>query len=116
MKVNHILIGSRIKENRQLKNITQEELAELIEITPGFMSLIETGRKKPSLETLIAICRELEITLNELLTGNQIALETDYCAELSTIMARCNEDEKRLIYDITKAVSETLINRRRDRL
>lgn len=113
MKVNYRLIGLRIKENRQLKNITQEELAELIEISPGFMSLIETGRKKPSLETLLAICRKLEITLNELLTGNQIVLETDYSSDLSAILARCNEEEKRLLYDITKAVVEALIGRRK---
>lgn len=113
MKVNYSLIGLRIKENRMLKKITQEELAELIEISPGFMSLIETGRKRPSLDTLLAICRVLEITLNELLTGNQIPLETDYCSDLSAIVAPCNEDEKRLIYDITKAVRDSLINRRK---
>jgi transcriptional regulator with XRE-family HTH domain len=112
MKVNYALIGLRIKENRQLKNLTQEELAELIEISPGFMSLIETGRKKPSLDTLLAICKELQITLNEILTGNQIPLDTDYCSDLSSIVAHCNEEEKRLIYDITKAVRDALINRR----
>ena len=30
MKVNYVLLGLRIKENRQLKNLTQEELAELL--------------------------------------------------------------------------------------
>lgn len=113
MKVNYSLIGFRIKENRQQKKITQEELAELIEISPGFMSLIETGRKRPSLDTLLAICRALEITLNEILTGNQIPLVTDYSSELSDIVKNCNEDEKRLLYAIIKAVSNTLINSRK---
>ena len=77
------------------------------------MSLIETGRKRPSLDTLLAICRALEITLNEILTGNQIPLVTDYSSELSDIVKNCNEDEKRLLYAIIKAVSNTLINSRK---
>ena len=74
MKVNYGLIGKRIKEHRQRRNLTQEMLAELIEVSPGYISLVETGRKKASLETLLSISNVLNITLNELLVGNQIPL------------------------------------------
>lgn len=112
MKVNYELIGKRIKEHRQRRNLTQEMLAELIEMSPGYMSLIETGRKKASLETLLSICRVLSITLNELLTGNQIPLDTDYNLEIAELMSGCNEYERRIVYEIMKTVREMLRNNR----
>lgn len=112
MKVNYDLIGARIKEHRQRRNLTQEMLAELIEMSPGYISLIETGKKKASLETLLAICRVLSITLNELLTGNQIPLDTDYNLEIAELMSGCNEHERRIAYEIMKTVREALRNNR----
>ena len=112
MKVNYDLIGARIKEHRQRRNLTQEMLAELIEMSPGYISLIETGKKKASLETLLAICRVLSITLNELLTGNQIPLDTDYNLEIAELMSGCNEYERRIAYEIMKTVREALRNNR----
>ena len=112
MKVNYVLLGLRIKENRQLKNLTQEELAELIELTPGYMSLIETGKKKASLETLLSICNALNVTLNELLTGNQILLDIDYNREIAELMSGCNEYERRMLFEIMRTVRSVLINNR----
>ena len=112
MKVNYALIGLRIKENRQLKNLTQEELAELIEITPGYISLLDTGRKKPSLETLLSISKVFNITLSELLTGNQIVLDTDYNREIASLISKCNEDERRLMYEIMRTICDVLIQNR----
>ena len=112
MKVNYKLIGLRIKENRQLRNMTQEELAELSEITPGYISLLETGRKKPSLGTLLSISKAFNITINELLLGNQILLDTDYNREISDLMSKCNEDERRLMFEIMRTVHDVLIQNR----
>ena len=70
VEVDYVLLGERIKFWRQYRNFTQEKLAEKVELTPGFISLIETGKKRASLETLIRVCKELEITLNDLLLGN----------------------------------------------
>ena len=70
MKVDYVLLGERIKFWRQQRNLTQEQLAEKVGVTPGFISLIEIGKRRVSLESLLSICTELEITLNELLVGN----------------------------------------------
>ena len=112
MKVNYELIGKRIKENRQRRNLTQEMLAELIEMSSGYMSLIETGRKKASLETLLSISKVLNVTLDELLTGNQIVLDTDYNREISELMSGCNECERRMIFEIMRTVRAVLIQNR----
>ncbi len=112
MKVNYGLIGKRIKEHRQRRNLTQEMLAELIEKSPGYMSLVETGKKKASLETLLSICNSLDITLNELLTGNQITLDTDYNSEIAELMSGCNQYERRLMFEIMRTVRDVLIENR----
>ena len=113
MFVDYSLIGQRIKEQRVKRKMTQEELAERANVTSGYISLVETARKKISLETLLEVCIALDITLNELLTGNQIPLASDYNVDYAELIANCNEYERKLIYEITKATSETIIKNRK---
>ena len=112
MKVNYGLIGKRIKEHRQRRNLAQEMLAELIEVTPGYISLVETGRKQASLDTLLSISKVLNITLNELLVGNQIPLDTDYNSEIADLMSGCDQYERRMMFEIMRTVRDVLIQNR----
>ena len=112
MKVNYGLIGKRIKEHRQRRDLTQEMLAELIEVSPGYISLVETGRKQASLDTLLSISKVLNITLNELLVGNQIPLDTDYNSEIADLMSGCDQYERRMMFEIMRTVRDVLIQNR----
>ena len=58
-------LGNNIKLLRKLRNITQEELSELIGIHPRQLSKIETGEHFPSCKTLERLCIALEITPQE---------------------------------------------------
>lgn len=49
-------LGNKIKELRIKSNLTQNELAEKLNITQASLSSYETGTKKPTLETLMKIC------------------------------------------------------------
>ena len=51
-----------LKEYRIKKNITQEELAELLNITPRQVQIIESGESRPSLKTLKLLIEILEIS------------------------------------------------------
>ena len=51
-----------IREYRIMRNITQEELAELLNITPRQVQRIESGQSRPSLKTLKLIIKMLEIS------------------------------------------------------
>ena len=113
MKVDYVLLGTRIKEQRQRRMLTQQQLAEKVNLTPGFISRIENGKKKPSLEVLLSICEALNITLNDLLVGNQIPQESDYNAEFTELLSHYNESERRLIFEITKALHQ-IINKHED--
>ncbi len=52
-----IAIGSRIKEARDQAHLTQEELAEIVDISPTHMSVIERGVKTPKLDTFVRIAK-----------------------------------------------------------
>lgn len=60
------LLGSKIKEKRKAKNLTQEQLAELVEIGTPNISYIENGKFYPTVETLEKICKALEVKPFEL--------------------------------------------------
>ncbi len=113
MKVDYVLLGERIKFWRQQRNLTQEQLAEKVGVTPGFISLIEIGKRRVSLESLLSICAELEITLNELLVGNQLPQPGDYNTEFSELISKLDEADKQLLFEITKAVCKTIKKNRR---
>ncbi len=60
------LLGSKIKEKRKLKNLTQEQLAELVDIGMPNISYIENGKFYPTVETLEKICKALNVKPFEL--------------------------------------------------
>ena len=60
-------IGQAIRFYRRKKGISQYKLAELTELSPSYISEIETGKKTPSLETLLEIAKALDVDLWDLL-------------------------------------------------
>lgn len=72
--------GKRLRYYRESKKYTQEKLASIIGVSKGMISLYESGERSPSVTSIIAICRALEITPNELLDfseGSFVVAEDD---------------------------------------
>lgn len=61
------LVGPRIKAARIKKGFTQESLAEIVDISPMHMSVIERGIKCPRLDTFVKLANALDISADELL-------------------------------------------------
>lgn len=61
------MFGETLKRVRMERGLTQEELAEASGLHRTEISLLERGKRKPLLETVVAICRGLEMTPSELL-------------------------------------------------
>lgn len=68
-------IGAFIALNRKKQNLTQAQLAEKLGVTNKTVSRWENGNYMPDLSLLLPLSRELDITLNELLTGEAIPAE-----------------------------------------
>ena len=60
-----------IKENRIKKNYTQEELAEIINISPRQLQRIERNEEKTKIETLRKIIKVLQIPDKEIIEYNK---------------------------------------------
>ena len=64
-------IGRRIKEEREEKRITQEQLAELSDLSPNYISKMENGTyTNIGSKHLIDICNALNITMSDLFQDN----------------------------------------------
>jgi transcriptional regulator with XRE-family HTH domain len=63
--------GERIRNRRNQLKMTQEELAEKAEISKGFLSDVETGKRNISAENLLGIARALNVSLDYLMKGDQ---------------------------------------------
>ncbi len=64
-------IGSFIGAKRREKNLTQEQLAERLGVSNKTISKWENGRCMPDYSIIEALCKELDITIAELLDGKE---------------------------------------------
>lgn len=79
---NQLLIAAfadALREARQKAGLTQEDLAERADVSVRFISLLETGKRQPSLSALAAISAGLEIPMSALIRAleNRIAVDAD---------------------------------------
>ena len=74
--MDQIKIGKFIAECRKKQNLTQMGLAEKLNITDRAVSKWETGRALPDSTIMIDLCNILKITVNELLCGEVLSMET----------------------------------------
>ena len=73
--MNQEKIGKFIAELRKEKNMTQQELANKLNITDRAISHWENGRSMPDAGVMLELCKALEINVNELLSAKKITEE-----------------------------------------
>ncbi len=73
--MNQEKIGKFIAQSRKAKKMTQQELAEKLGVTDKSIGNWENGRNMPDLSLFKPLCDELDITINELLSGEKIKKE-----------------------------------------
>ncbi len=97
-----IKIGKFISTKRKEKNLTQEELAEKLNITDRAVSKWERGLSLPDADKMLDLCNILDINVNELLIGEEnMKDEKKKTDELLIELAKQDElKNKRLITDM----------------
>ncbi|KGM97196.1 helix-turn-helix transcriptional regulator [Clostridium botulinum] len=70
--MNQLSIGKFIARKRKEHNMTQEQLAEKIGVSNKSVSKWETGKCMPDYSVVQELCKELEITVAELMNGEEI--------------------------------------------
>ena len=97
------LLGLKIKEFRKQKKITQEKLAEKLELDVGYISKLEVGRNFPTIGTLEKIANVLDVELYELFKYADIK-DKDFKVEINKIYDELSKDKQMLLYQIAKAI------------
>ena len=112
MGLDYNAIGTRIKERRVKKKLTQEMRASAIGISCPHMSNIERGKTKVSLGTLVDIANVLETTLDELLCDSLVKSRAVFDQEISQELESCSEEDIRIVYDLVRALVASLNKRK----
>ncbi len=68
------MLSDNIRKYRKLSNMSQDELAEKLNVTRQSISLWENGQTQPSLENIVALAKLFEVSTDELLVSDKITL------------------------------------------
>lgn len=99
------MIGARIKEIRQKKSLTQEQLAERMDINSKYLSGIERGKENPTLNTLIKLAKSLDVDIGEIFTSVQIEDPTQRKTMINELLDGADNDQLKLAHKILSVVT-----------
>ena len=97
-------LGGRIKEIRKARGVTQETLAERIEMSPQYLSRIEGGHQSPSVEMLAKLADTLEVELWEFFDFGQPGTIKEFRETVRKVAQGANEEQLRMALKVFRAV------------
>lgn len=104
MALDYNAIGLRIREYRLKKRLTQEDIANKMNVSIAFLSRIERGTARINLPRLSEICDILEVSEGEILNGTA-PLRSNYLSkEFSRLLKVCPKDKLRILYEIAQVL------------
>lgn len=108
MELDYKAIGKRIKIARIKADLTQERLAETVEISPTHLSNIETGTTRVSLTAIVNLANALSVTVDDLLCDSVIQAKPQFEKDIAALLEDCDEYELRMVRDMAQALKDTL--------
>ncbi|RLD17041.1 MAG: XRE family transcriptional regulator [Caldiserica bacterium] len=97
------ILGKRIREERKRLNLTQEELAERVGISPKFLSDIERNRKKASLQTFFKLSQILKLNIENISAKTE---KKKYSSKFSWILDNLSQEECEILLKIIKLIQK----------
>lgn len=108
MNIDYKLIGERIKQMRKSKNMTQETLAEKLNVSIGYVSQVERGITKISLDLLGAISTILDCDVAALISETAIRSNEYMTTEIIEAIQSLDDKKRRYLLEIIKLTNEKL--------
>ncbi len=100
MEINFKLIGIRIQQKRKSIKKTQENLAEFLGVSVGYVSLVERGKTTISLSTLAKIAEFLSCTIGELVEGTLTDTNSYLLTEINEKISSLDYSERELLFKL----------------
>lgn len=88
-------IGKNISEHRKRNQLTQEQLAEKLGVSNRSVSRWENGKTMPDLTILFQVCRELHVSIGELVEGGWEIPDDDTEKNVQVILTLADRDRER---------------------
>ena len=105
--MDQICIGKFIAEERKKKGYTQRHLSEKLGISDKTVSKWERGNGFPEVSLLLPLCEELDISVNELLSGKRVS-EEEYRKKaeenMVNLVKEAQESKKKIILSAMVAI------------
>lgn len=97
-------LGLKMKELRKRKGLTQEELAELIQMEQNSISVMESGRNFPTLGTLEKIAKVLDVNLSDFFDYDYIEDIDVIKASTEDIISKMDDKQLRQLFKYVKSI------------
>jgi len=107
MEINYKALGKRIKLARIERELTQEQLSEMVNLSPTHMSNIESGTANVSLPSLVRIANIFSLSVDDLLSDSIIHPRASLERELQKILDGCTDYEIRIIKDAAQSIADS---------
>ena len=101
-------IGARIRTAREAQNITQFQLAEMINISLSHMSNIETGNTNFGVDILVRLAQALQVSTDALLRPDVPQVTALYAEEIDDLLRGRSPEEMQLLTKILRDVTALL--------
>lgn len=103
-KVNYSLLGKRIREERQKLNLTQEKLAEDVNISTAYLGQIERGERSVTLDKLIPIANRLGVSIDFLLSDYITNADDNTLDHIKQLLHNRTAAEKDMAINVLKLI------------
>jgi len=108
IELDYIQLGSRIKKQRTSSHMTQEQLANIVDVNTSNISHIERATTKVSLPTLVKIANALNVSLDQLVCDSLPVSEIYIEKDIAAILDDCTIKEKKILKDIILVTKKTI--------
>lgn len=95
-------LGKRIREERIKLMLTQEKLAEAVDISDSYLGQIERGERSLTLDTLTRLSNRLGVTIDYLLQDSVQAYDENYINQFKQLICNRNDNQKSMAIDVLK--------------
>ena len=104
-EIDFAAIGQKLRAERERIGKTQEQVAEVIGITPAFVGHIERAERSMSLDTLIKFCSYYHVTIDYLLSDTLPPDDDNTLSQIADILKDKSSEQQAAILDVLRVVS-----------
>jgi transcriptional regulator with XRE-family HTH domain len=102
-------LGNAIRNARMEKKLTQEKLAELVNISPVHVKQIEAGTRMPSVEVLYKISVTLNLSVDDVFFPEEPSAK-EMLGKIERVLRICTQHDLRVVYATACALTDTSTN------